>query len=191
MPVRARKPAAALRAANAIWSHSWYANVDDDSGPAGCLLGGYNLPGTNLWVGDYTIQPEDGGVGVFAHEFGHDLGLPDLYDTAGGPDNGTGYWTLMSSGSWASDSPDCHRRPSRSHGRMGESWRSAGSATTSRVCARRQRDVELGPAEGATRGRYQALRVDLPDISKTLTPFPVDGNDPNYFYSGRATISTT
>ena len=53
------------------------------TGPAGCKLGGYNLPGTELWVGDYTIEPENGGVGIFAHEFGHDLGLPDLYDTAG------------------------------------------------------------------------------------------------------------
>ena len=36
---------------------------------------------------------------MFAHEYGHDLGLPDLYDTNGG-ENGTGFWTLMSSGSW-------------------------------------------------------------------------------------------
>ena len=45
--------------------------------------------------------------------------------------------------------------------------------------------IELGPAEGATRGRYQALRVDLPNITRTIVPFPVDGNDPNYFYSGQ------
>ena len=48
------------------------------------------------------IEPEDGGVGVFAHEFAHDLNLPDLYDTSGntgGAENSTGFWTLMSSGS--------------------------------------------------------------------------------------------
>ncbi|MGR5913425.1 immune inhibitor A domain-containing protein [Bacillus pacificus] len=50
---------------------------------------------------DYTIEPEDGAVGVFAHEFGHDLGLPDEYDTKY---TGTGSpveaWSLMSGGSW-------------------------------------------------------------------------------------------
>ena len=169
---------------DAIWSHSWYANFDDEFGPEGCHLGGYNLPGTNLWVGDYTIQPEDGGVGVFAHEFGHDLGLPDLYDTAGGPDNGTGYWTLMSSGSWASDSPDAiGDHPVHMGG-----WEKLALGWLGEDLARLQlgadATVELGPAEGATRGRYQALRVDLPNISRTITPFPVDGTDPNYFYSG-------
>ncbi|MGE5691311.1 MAG: immune inhibitor A domain-containing protein [Pseudomonadota bacterium] len=56
---------------------------------------------TGIWVGDYTIQPENGGLGVFAHEYAHDLGLPDLYDTSGntgGAENNTAFWTLMSSG---------------------------------------------------------------------------------------------
>ena len=60
---------------------------------------------SGLWIGDYTTEPENGGLGVFAHEFGHDLGLPDLYDTAGG-DNGTGFWTLMSAGSWLNHGTD-------------------------------------------------------------------------------------
>jgi hypothetical protein len=45
--------------------------------------------------------------------------------------------------------------------------------------------IELGPAEGATRNRFQALRVDLPNFTKTTVVFPVDGSDPNYFYSGQ------
>ncbi|MEW2133978.1 immune inhibitor A domain-containing protein [Streptomyces sp. NPDC005435] len=86
---------------DAIWAHRWYAFGTDAgaTGPSDNKLGGTQIGDTGVWVGDYTIQPENGGLGVFAHEYGHDLGLPDEYDTAGG-DNSTGFWTLMSSGSW-------------------------------------------------------------------------------------------
>ena len=63
------------------------------------------IGGSNYWIGDYTVEPENGGVGVFAHEFGHDLGLPDLYDTSGntgGAENSTGFWTLYRRGSYGS-----------------------------------------------------------------------------------------
>ena len=37
----------------------------------------------------------NGGLSVFVHEYGHDLGLPDAYDTSGGGDNNNEHWTLM------------------------------------------------------------------------------------------------
>lgn len=52
----------------------------------------------------YSTEPEDGKVGVFCHEFGHVLDLPDLYDAdyggSGGWSNGIGDWGLMGGGSW-------------------------------------------------------------------------------------------
>ncbi|MBV1851942.1 immune inhibitor A [Catellatospora sp. NEAU-YM18] len=91
---------------DAIWSHRWYAYSTDFgvSGPGTNKLGGTQIGNSGIWIGDYTIQPENGGLGVFAHEFGHDLGLPDLYDTQGG-DNSTAFWTIMSGGSWMSHDP--------------------------------------------------------------------------------------
>jgi immune inhibitor A len=71
-----------------IWAHS---STLDPVVPTGA--GGVS-------VGQYTIEPENGTIGVFCHEFAHDLGLPDLYDTTNGGEASTGYWTLMSSGSW-------------------------------------------------------------------------------------------
>ena len=105
---------------DAIWSHRSYAYVQE-GGPHG--FPGVNVGSnegdfsveqdnpvpdnpTGVWVGDYTIQPENGGLGVFAHEFGHDLDLPDLYETAGNTgyeENSTGFWSIMSSGSNAWD----------------------------------------------------------------------------------------
>ncbi|MEU1278229.1 immune inhibitor A domain-containing protein [Streptomyces sp. NPDC005805] len=86
---------------DALWAHRWYAYGTDagKTGPANNRAGGTQIGDSGIWVGDYTMQPENGGLGVFAHEYGHDLGLPDHYDTQGG-ENSTGFWTLMSSGSW-------------------------------------------------------------------------------------------
>jgi len=77
---------------DAIWSHrSTLGQV-------------YKVPGTNMAAYDYTIEPEDGAVGVFAHEFGHDLGLPDEYDTQyTGQGEPVGVWSIMSGGSWAGE----------------------------------------------------------------------------------------
>ncbi|MFE9397498.1 immune inhibitor A domain-containing protein [Streptomyces flavidovirens] len=87
---------------NALWAHRWYAYGTDagKTGPAGNPSGGTEIGKSGIWVGDYTMQPENGGLGVFAHEYGHDLGLPDLYDTSGKGENGVGFWSLMSAGSW-------------------------------------------------------------------------------------------
>ncbi|GLP72882.1 protease [Streptomyces sp. TUS-ST3] len=93
---------------DAIWAHRWYAFGTDKgvTGPDTNKRGGTQIGDTGVWVGDYTIQPENGGLGVFAHEYGHDLGLPDEYDTSGGGENSTGFWTLMSSGSWLGTGKD-------------------------------------------------------------------------------------
>ena len=72
--------------ADAIWSHRWYAYFHGPIGPDGAGPNAVRRREDrrlDYWIGDYTVEPENGGVGVFAHEFGHDLDLPDLYDTSG------------------------------------------------------------------------------------------------------------
>ena len=113
---------------------------------------------TGVWVGDYTIQPENGGLGVFAHEYGHDLGLPDHYDTNGGS-NATGFWTVMSSGSYLGDGGDEIGQGPGDFGawdKLQLGWLNydeaqAGVASTHK----------LGPAETNTK-KAQALIVNLP-----------------------------
>ncbi|MFI6821453.1 immune inhibitor A domain-containing protein [Micromonospora sp. NPDC050187] len=82
---------------DAIWSHRWYAYASDQgvTGPPNFPAGGTQIGSTGIWVGDYTIQPENGGRSVFYHEYAHDLGLPDDYNLYNGGDNNNEHWTLM------------------------------------------------------------------------------------------------
>jgi immune inhibitor A len=68
-----------------IWSHKWV------------LPTPFVNKGVKVYA--YSTEPEDGRVGVFSHEFGHVLGLPDLYDTSYRT-KGVGKWCLMGGGSW-------------------------------------------------------------------------------------------
>lgn len=89
--------------ADAIWSHRW--NLGDIT-PLSNTEATVDYWGGSMAAYDYTIEPEDGAVGVMAHEFGHDLGLPDEYDTQySGEGEPVSYWSIMASGSWAGDIP--------------------------------------------------------------------------------------
>jgi immune inhibitor A len=77
-----------------IWSHKWVMPEPFEN--------------TGVKVYAYSTEPEDGRVGVFAHEYGHVLGLPDLYDTTYFT-KGVGDWCLMGGGSWGGDG----NRPTR------------------------------------------------------------------------------
>ncbi|MHB8156432.1 MAG: M6 family metalloprotease domain-containing protein, partial [Desulfocucumaceae bacterium] len=99
--------------ANDIWSHSWQLTYWKSS--TGKIFT-TNDPwpghaGQYMKIDKYIIMPEKTlyangvadvdliGCGVFCHEFGHALGLPDLYDTGdSGP--GIGNWAIMAGGSW-------------------------------------------------------------------------------------------
>ncbi len=148
---------------DAIWSHRWYAfqNLRGQAGPKGNKNGGTEIGKSGIWIGDYTTEPENGGLGVFSHEFGHDLGLPDLYDTAGG-DNGTGFWTLMSAGSWMN-------RGGNSIGTTPDymdPWSKLflGWLDYRVVMYGQDQQIKIGSAAGGT-GRPQAVIVTLPDKS--------------------------
>lgn len=96
--VHAGRGAEATNDPDDIWSHKW----DIFSG------GGSPRYYDGVWINTYNIQPElnnTGGhieIGVFAHEYGHVLGLPDLYDTDLSSE-GIGNYGLMAGGSWGAD----------------------------------------------------------------------------------------
>jgi immune inhibitor A len=164
----------------AIWSHRWAVNPSGSQGPADFAhAGGIKIGDTDLWIRDYTTEPENGGLGVFAHEFGHDLGLPDYYDTAGG-DNGTGFWNLMSSGSWMNHGTDTIGTTPNHMGATEKLF--LGWLDYATVEAGERKRVDLGPSFHATK-KAQAVFVDLPD-GKSFTETGPAASGEKYLYSG-------
>jgi immune inhibitor A len=83
-----------------LWSHKWQLSRTGISSPGPCKTK------DGVKVDTYTLEPElsadNSGLaamGVFAHEFGHVLGLPDLYDNDYSS-SGIGKYCLMAYGGW-------------------------------------------------------------------------------------------
>ena len=91
---------------NDIWSHKW--SLSGGGGTARFYDG--------KWINIYTIEPEISScvsgahieIGVFCHEYGHAIGLPDLYDTDGSG-YGVGRYCLMGNGSWGGSGCTPHK----------------------------------------------------------------------------------
>jgi immune inhibitor A len=161
-----------------IWSHRWFADytttgqVGPEVNGRPNLQGGQEIGDTGYFIGDYTVEPENGGLGVFAHEYAHDLGLPDFYDTAGG-ENSTAFWTLMSSGSWmghGEDSPEesfLYGIGGTPNDMGAEEKLFLGWLNPTVVEAGERARVDLAAAGAA--GSNRAVQVLLPDETRTRT----------------------
>lgn len=86
-----------------IWSHSGSFTVTS----GGVTDSNGYLTNDGVHIKNYTMMSEYSKVGTFVHEFGHDLGLPDLYNTQSiGGTTVVGNWDLMDGGSWLGPGQD-------------------------------------------------------------------------------------
>jgi immune inhibitor A len=177
---------------DAIWSH----RSKLSTGPVAVPGATSDSPrwGGVLGAWDYTIEPEDGAAGVFAHEFGHDLGLPDEYDTQyTGTGEAIAYWSIMASGSWAGKiggteptgfSPYAKEMLQNLHG---GNWLSGTTLNADEIT---KAGTTLLLDEGVTKGtNNDAVRVNLPDKENKVNT-PTSGQYEYYSGSGNEMTNT-
>lgn len=132
--------------------------------------------GGNIRIRDYMIQGGQGGdggctddqpqaIGVVAHESGHILGLPDLYNTSSlRSSEGIGHWGLMGSGNW--------RRPfSPAHM---EAWSRA----------------ELGWVTEVVIGTDTTLTISPVATADTAYVLPIAGTNEYFLFENRQPIGS-
>ncbi|MDH2424066.1 immune inhibitor A domain-containing protein [Sphaerisporangium sp. TRM90804] len=137
----------------AIWAHS------------SAVAGGYTVPGNTVKISNYIVQPEDSGVGVFAHEYGHDLGLPDLYDATGAGDSDVEFWDLMSTGSHSG--PIFQSLPT--HMGIWDKWVLGWANPKVLNPGDAAKLVTIGQTSRTPKLTEDGLRINLPDKDVTLT----------------------
>lgn len=91
---------------NDIWPHSWNMGTENLT-VDGVKVNNYSCSAELVGMPGAPAKPSMDGIGTFAHEFGHVLGLKDQYDTDG-TENGNalnpGAYSMYASGSYNNDS---------------------------------------------------------------------------------------
>jgi M6 family metalloprotease-like protein len=80
--------------ADRMWPHRGSVTYNEGKGPRPDNTRGGVPVSDDLWVYDYNMQSEYTAAATFIHEFGHSIGLPDVYSRTS--NNSTGAWEVMS-----------------------------------------------------------------------------------------------
>ncbi len=155
---------------SAMWSHS------------SSVVSNNNIGTTGYKVGAYITMPENGGIGVFAHEYGHNLGANDLYAYNGG-ETSAGFWTTMAD-DWTGY-PIGYEPPALDP--MHEDWFGWLNPRTV-IDPTQVYTVTLGQASNfpASPGVYRGAKIILPEGRAPLGILPFAGN--NMFWGGQASL---
>ncbi|MGX7263436.1 BspA family leucine-rich repeat surface protein [Enterococcus crotali] len=104
---------------NTVWGHKSYSTIQSKNGIR--FENGYVAIGENVFeVIDVPLGPTStfksiavsSPIGLMAHEFGHDLGLPDLYGPrTANTGYGLGYHSLMAQGGWGTTGNNMVAKP--------------------------------------------------------------------------------
>jgi immune inhibitor A len=140
----------------AIWAHRGSANYTVDTG------GTPDDRDDDVRIAGYTMQYEDAEPGVVIHEFGHDLGLPDLYDTSRGGANSSEYWDVMGAGGRCGKLNSTHPVMLSTWTKFALGWVDPVVITPTAEAI----DVRVGQSSNPPPGSLSAVRVNLPP-----TPF--------------------
>lgn len=148
-----------------IWSHSSDV-MPNTGGYLACSAGALGCDADHdIRVLNYIMQPEDAGVGVFAHEYGHDLGLPDLYNILGNGDSDVEFWDLMNTGSHSG--PIFQSIPTN----MGiwNKWILGWADPVIMDTTDQPRTLKVGQTSNPPFGSADGVRIVLPDQVATLS----------------------
>jgi len=170
---------------DSIWSHSSRLSTGPVEIP-GATSNSANFGG-QLAAYAYTIMPEDGAAGVFCHEFGHDLGLPDEYDTNySGLGEPVAYWSIMASGSWAGKIPGTEPTGFSPYGKLyfqntyGGNWMHGSEVNIKDIPSIGLKYVLDQAAIKGTNNDY--VKVNLPEKTTNVNT-PASGT--NEYFSGK------
>ena len=165
----------------AIWSHSWdvwTVTYDEEGNPIdfqyGYQVAGMDTPddeSDDIWVANYTVVPEDADIGVVVHEYGHDIGLPDYYDTSGLASNSTAHWIVMSGGSWNGPLGGSHPASFNPWARYFFGWEDPMKINYNDP----PQTIMLGQSEPTPADTVDTLWIDLPDQQIAVPNMAGDG----------------
>ncbi|CAA9354253.1 MAG: putative secreted protease [uncultured Nocardioidaceae bacterium] len=182
-----------IQGEDAIWSHRWYVQTTPigGGGPAGAPFGGTEIGDTGIWVGDYTTQSENGGMSTIAHEYGHDLDLPDLYDTSGGGENSVNWWSLMAQSRVSARGDQAISTRAADLGAWDKLFLGWLDYDVARMFpGDRARKFHLGPHEYNS-AKAQAAVVVLPKRTRTLDAVPPYAGDSSWWSDQGNNVNNT